>query len=70
MPSSWHQKLSVGMAFPLLAAYDAAGRLDGLSFDLDKPLADLISDPVRRLAVEGEISAGLLPSEGIDSMRP
>lgn len=36
---------TIGMAFPLLAAYQSAGQLQGLSFRLDKKLADLVSDP-------------------------
>lgn len=55
------------MAFPLLAAHDPRGGLAGLSFDLNMPLADLLTDPVRHRAVEAEISAALLPADGIDS---
>lgn len=55
------------MAFPLLDAYDRAGWLHDLPFDLDKPLDDLIADPDRRLEVESEVSSTLLPPEGEDT---
>lgn len=67
MPSPWRRKFSLGMAFPLLAAYESAGWLDGLSFDLDKPLADVVADPDRRGEVEREISSALLPADGEDT---
>lgn len=55
------------MAFPLLGAYDIAGWLKGLSFDLDKPLLHVVADPDRRFEVEREIGSALLPVDGKDT---